>query len=362
MNQKKYINLINNYYLPDITGEKLLSSFSEYIKQNTKLATQYLPVEGLPEHLELIATWLSNSLYQIKSEQVSIGVSGHQFLTAILLGLTRAGDQIGCDPVTYNGWLKITQYLSRKNIAIPGDEYGMIPEALDEVASKTELWGIFLMPSLHNPCATVMPLERRKEIVKICLRHNLWIIDDDAYRFLNPDPPPSFAHLYPERTFWMQSLTKPLFPSIKTAFLISPSTVTPIINETLRITAHQPSSLTLPWVLKIIAAGELEKLTEEKRAEACRRQIIASEILKGLNFKGIPSSFHLWLDLPDLWTSEKAQETLNLHQVGVVPGLHYTVAGQTPPNSIRVALVGDPDFNRVLIGLQTIAQVLMKQS
>jgi len=360
MNQTSFINLMNNYYLPDNRAEELLNSFSENIKQNTKFATQYLPVEGLPEHLDLIANWLSNPSYQVKPEQVSIGVSGHQFLMAILLGLTQASDQIACDPITYNGWLNITRHVSRKNIAVPGDHYGMIPEALDEIASKTKLWGIFLMPSLHNPCATVMPLERRKAIVEVCQRHNLWIIDDDAYRFLNPDPPPSFAHLYPERTFWLQSLTKPLFPSIKTAFLVSPSTVTPVLREVLRITAHQPSSLTLPWVLKIISTGELDKLTEEKRIEACRRQGVATDILKGLKFKGIPSSFHLWIDLPDGWSSVNAQEALKLNHVGVVQGLNYAVEGQIPPNSIRVALVGDPDFNRVLIGLRTIAQVLLK--
>ena len=53
----------------------------------------------------------------------------------------------------------------RRNVAIAREDDGMLPRALDEAAAREPLWGVFLMPSLHNPRATVMPLARRQALV-----------------------------------------------------------------------------------------------------------------------------------------------------------------------------------------------------
>lgn len=355
---KEYFDLMFNYPLPGDSTTELIQSLTSRISKDPFLASKFLPLDVIGEYHDRAAQWLSFPNYKINANTISFGVSGHQLLLSILLGFTKEGSQIACEPVTYNGWINIVKLTHRKNIVIPMDQFGMIPEALDEAASKNSIWGIFLMPSLHNPCATVMPLERRQAIVKICRKHNLFIIDDDAYRFLNPEPLPSFAHLMPEKTFWIQSLTKPLFPSLKTAFIVTPEKHIPTLNSVIRASAHSPSPLTLPWAVEFINSKEFGELMTLKKEEAIRRQEIASAELNGFTYQTIPTSFHIWLELPKKWNSLRAAEALMNVGVGVVPGMNYSANGTESVPAIRIALSGEAEKSRVTQGLRIVRRVL----
>lgn len=351
------INLVHNYPHIGSGVNELMSNLSSQILAKPELAMQFIAVEGLPEHKKIAAEWLSYDGFKVEPERVAFGASGHQLLLSTLLALTKAGDKIACDPVTYNGWLNIVRHSQRQNVVVAGDADGMLPEALDDAAKKESLWGVFLMPSLHNPCATAMSLDRRQALIEVCRRHNLWVIDDDAYRFLNPTPPPSFGHLYPERSVWLQSLTKPLFPSIKTSLMVAPTEVLSQTHETLRATAHQPSALTLPWVLQLLESKHLDQIVFEKQKEAVKRQKLAKEILTGFEFQTTPTAFHLWMHLPAKWTASSATQALKVADIGVVSGTNYEVTNPDSSRHIRIALGGESDRERLATGLLRLVEV-----
>ena len=37
------------------------------------------------------------------------------------------------------------------------------------------------MPNLHNPTGAILSAERRREIVRIARKHDLWILEDDSH-------------------------------------------------------------------------------------------------------------------------------------------------------------------------------------
>lgn len=352
-----YFDLLYNYPLLGPEAGEIVNSLSQHIAAESVTATRFSPVEGLLEHRSIVAKWLSSLRYPIPPEQIAFAVSGHHALSAILLSHTKAGQAVACDSITYNGWINICRHTERRPIPVAGDEHGMLPEALDQAASQQSIWGVFLMPSLHNPTATVMPIERRRALVEVCRKHNLWVIDDDAYRFLNPNAADSFAHLYPEKSFWIQSLTKPLFASIKTAFIVAPEKSILALAEGLRCTGHQPSLLTMPWVLNFISSGKLDSVIKLKLNEAKKRQASAKEILQAFEYKTTEHAFHLWLTLPNGWTSISANEALRNAGVAIVPGVNYSVDA-SDPKKIRIALAGEENRDRVAQGLQILAKVL----
>lgn len=53
---------------------------------------------------------------------------------------------------------------------------------------------LYIIPNGQNPTGAVMPLERKKEIYQICCDHDVIILEDDAYYWLQyphgPDHPP----------------------------------------------------------------------------------------------------------------------------------------------------------------------------
>lgn len=351
------IDLLFNYPSLGPESESVVTSLGQRILKDAKVAASYIPIEGFPEYQSIVAEWLSLPNYKIDPEQIAFGVSGHNILTSILLSQTKAGQAIACDSITYNGWINVTRQTERRNIPIAVDSHGMRPDALDEAASKEKLWGVFLMPSLHNPCTTVMPLERRKAIIDVCKKHDLSIIDDDAYQFLNSAAPPSFAHLYPEKSFWIQSLTKPVFSSIKTAVVVAPKSCVGSLVESSRSVAHQPSALTLPWVMDLISSKKIDQVIALKRNLVKERQVLAKQLLSSFEYETTDFSYHLWLTLPTGWTSVSATQALRDAGVAVASGISYSPSG-IDPNKIRVALAGEEGLERVKQGLEILVKVL----
>ncbi|MFX8653073.1 aminotransferase class I/II-fold pyridoxal phosphate-dependent enzyme, partial [Acinetobacter baumannii] len=73
------------------------------------------------------------------------------------------------------------------------DARGMVPAALDEVARRKDARLVVLQPTVHNPTAAQMDLERRREIVAVARAHDLTLIEDDVYGQLPADRPPPLA-------------------------------------------------------------------------------------------------------------------------------------------------------------------------
>lgn len=316
-----------------------MGSLGERIKQNPLQSLRNLSGESLHPFLETASRWLN-----VSADRISFGSGGHHILASIVQGFSKSGDFIACDEITYNGWLEICQNLGRHSIGIKCDQEGMLPDSLEKAVKENSIRGVFLMPTLHNPLSTFMPLKRRKEIVEVCRKHGLWIIDDDAYRFLHPSPIESFAHLYPENTFWIQSFTKSLFPSLKTAVVVAPAKLAEQLGISLRYT---PSALTLPWIMDLIDSKKYQKIIESKQTEARSRQQMAREILKDRISQTVPTSFHLWMDVPEGWECSG---------VTVMPASRYFAGKGKAPNAIRITLAGEPHREIVQKGLELISQ------
>lgn len=48
----------------------------------------------------------------------------------------------------------------------------------------------------------------RLRLIEVARRHDLLLIEDAAYAFLEPDPPPSLITLAPERTIYVGAFPK----------------------------------------------------------------------------------------------------------------------------------------------------------
>lgn len=120
---------------------------------------------------------------------------------AITSGTTSAIDlmlQILCDPgdsvlveqFSYPGTLDalVSQGLGR--VGVKMDEKGLLPADLDSVlrgwdSSRGKKPSVlYMIPTGHNPTGITQPLERRKAIYAVAEKHNLLIIEDDPYLFL----------------------------------------------------------------------------------------------------------------------------------------------------------------------------------
>ena len=69
---------------------------------------------------------------------------------------------------------------------------------------------LYTVPNYHNPAGVTLSAERRPQIVEICHRHGVLILEDNPYGLLGFDrePLPALRSLSPEGVIYLGSFSK----------------------------------------------------------------------------------------------------------------------------------------------------------
>ena len=204
-----------NYPILTEQQEQLAGHITAAMEDSSKWM-ELPPYGGYTEHREAAAEWLSRGSEAVPASRVMLAAGGHNAVMASMLVAGLRGKKIATDPITYPGFRMQASWLGSELVTCEGDQCGMKPESLKRAAEKGAA-AVYLMPTVHNPMGIVMPMKRRQEICEVAAKHSLTILDDDAYGFCEAKAPSHFATLAPERSYFIQSFTKPFAPAMKLA-------------------------------------------------------------------------------------------------------------------------------------------------
>lgn len=280
----------------------LLKETTAAILDRTDVATLmvYHAGSGTPGQRAAGATWLEPCLGAVEPERIVVCPGAQSALLAVLTTLTRPGDVIVVEPLTYPGLIALAKRLGLGLAACPVDDQGFLPEVLAKLCAERAPAAIYLTPTTRNPVATTMGLGRRRDVARIVARAETWLIEDDPYGRLLDTPLPALASLIPDRTVHIATLSKTLSPGLRTAFLVAPpGSMAERIAADLRATVLMGSPLTTAVAARWIRDGVAERVLAGVRAEARTRRAIAAELLPMA--RGETEGVHVWLDLPTGW-------------------------------------------------------------
>jgi DNA-binding transcriptional MocR family regulator len=338
------IDMQFNY--PVLPGQD--EELARLLQQSEASATDLLAPRGYGGHTddrEAGAAWISRQGIDISAERVVLCAGGHHAVYISLLAAGLRGGKVAADALTYPGFKMQAASLGIDLLPCSADSDGMLPEELER-AADAGAQAIFLMPTVQNPLGTVMPLARRMELCDVAQRRNLWMIDDDAYHFIEAAPPPSFAALAPELAFTVRSLTKPVAPVMKLAYLVFPERLSAEVIAALRFTSSGVSSVLAKMASRMVHDGSMQRLIEAKRVEGAARLAKAKEILSGINLRAHPNAFHFWIDLPPEKFARSVADALLADGVLVSQSDDFVATSAVAANGLRVALGADPDAER----------------
>lgn len=348
-----------NFNYPSLPGQaELLRTALRQLALSGDLEAllRYQPHAGRQHERASVARHLQARGLNVEAEQVLIVNGAQQGLAVMLMALLKPGDVIAADALTYSGFKVLAEALHLEVVAIPVNEQGPDLAALDKLCRQRPVRAVYSMPTLHNPLGWVMPLEQREDLIAIARRHDLTIIEDAAYAFLVDNPPPPLAVLAPERTVYVSGLSKNIATGLRVGFICAPVEQVSALERIIRATTWNT-----PGVMTAIACGWLDDgtvtlLEAQKRSDAQARQVLAAQILEGLPTVGHPSSYFLWLPLPDDVRADHIVVELMHEQVSVTTAEPFTVSTHVP-HAIRLAL-GSVDMLVLRQALLKVRQVV----
>ena len=337
-------------------GERLLAAAEENARGG--LRSLQPSFKGSADRQRAIAAdWLREPV-----ENVWLTSGGHHGCMVVLLAAGLVGKTVAVEEFTYAGFKDQARLLGVRLVPCKVDSDGLIPESLREVcereaAEATPIAALFTMPTVHNPLGCTMTAKRREEVVAIAREHNLLIMEDDAYAYLDDEPPVTLRRLAPERTFYVCGLSKSLAPAARTGFLAGPADCGAAVMGAVRQTSTGVSNVLTAAACAMVEDGSFDAMLAEKRTEGKRRNAEARRVLGERCVPGAPSAWHVCVDLPDGVMSQKFEEQSARAGVAVSGG-HWSAVGYGLPQRIRVSVGGEAEWSRVCEGLGIVAREL----
>lgn len=287
-------------------------------------------------------------------------------LSIVLSTRTRPGDAVLTEALAYPGVQNAASSVGVRVAGVELDDEGLVPDALEAACRRLRPTILCCVPSLHNPTAAVMSLERRQRVLAIARRYDLKIVEDDIYGPFLPTPaPPPLAALAPDRVIYIGSLSKCVAPGLRTAFLLAPTAdEASRFDATLRASLLMLSPLPIAVASAWIADGTAERAVAAIRREATVRARLARSIL-GADRVVVPDgSPHAWLQLPSSWTVAAFVAAAQQRGIRVAPADWYAMPPAlepTPvPSAVRLALGGESDRGRLEEALRMLATILQQ--
>jgi DNA-binding transcriptional MocR family regulator len=322
-----------------------------------RLLDYYQPAAGMVRHRAAGAEWVRRAGLEANAENVIITSGAQHGATVVLASLTRPGDVVLTEEVTYTGVKAIASLLNLQLQPLALDEHGILPDSFAHACRSGSPRALYCMPTLQNPTGRTMPLERRRAIAEIAARHEVAVVEDDVYGFLPDAPLSPIAALAPANSYYITSTSKSLAPGLRLGYVVAPQAkverVTGVIRATTWLTAPLLAELATQW----IESGEADDMVRWIREETVMRHGLARRVLgPWMSERG--AGFNFWLPLPDPWRTEEFVAQARARGVVVSPSEEFVVGRASAPYAVRVCLGAGLGRERLEDGLRRLEELL----
>ncbi|MDO4918933.1 PLP-dependent aminotransferase family protein [Kocuria sp.] len=323
----------------------------QLIRERAGEILQYGSGAGTRELRELIVRLMARGGSSVTEADVLPTTGSQAGLDLVTKLYCNPGDVILAEGPTYVGALGVFGAYEVGVHHVDVDEQGLDPEAvaaaLDELAARgTRVPFVYAIPSFQNPTGVTMPVERRRELVRVCAERDVMIIEDDPYAFLafdRSDPLPSMHGMDPEHVIHLGSFSKVFAPGLRVGWIAAP----PEVRGRLQIAAESvvihPSNLAqtlvTAWVGSEQWAPALDQAVELYRQRWEAMDEALTEFMPDTASWTTPTGgFFTWVTAEELRGRDILTEAI-AHGVVLVPGSASYMDGRES-DAVRLAFSG----------------------
>jgi GntR family transcriptional regulator/MocR family aminotransferase len=156
------------------------------------------------------------------ADRIVIVNGTQQALDLVARVLLDPGDGAVVEEPHYPGATIPFEALGARLLRVPVDADGLDPAGLPRAAERPRL--AYVTPCHQFPSGVIMPIERRRALLRWAARVGAWIVEDDyvsEFRY-EGSPLEALQSLDHERTIYMGSFSKTLFPALRVGYLVLP--------------------------------------------------------------------------------------------------------------------------------------------
>lgn len=320
-------------YLPLVKLNKLVCKTVWQLEDH---ATSYENLKGSTNLRRQVARMSYNWGAQLREDEILPTAGCTAAMAHCLMALTEKGDTIVVESPIYFGILQLAKSLGLNILELPTDpQTGIDLEALKKSLQTNQIKLCLLVPNFSNPMGGTMPVEHKKEVVRLLEHYDIPLIENDMYGDLY------FGHERPLncKTFdesglvlLCSSVSKTLAPGYRVGWL-TPGKFAEKINRLKFSNTISSSRLMQEVVGSFLEKGRYEQHLKTLRRTLQQNSLRYMEAIENYFPDDVKVSrpaggFMLWIELAKhINTADLYDKAIKLN-ISIAPGRMFTLQNQ----------------------------------
>lgn len=238
---------------------------------------------------------------------------------------SQRGDVVLTEDYTFATAVETAAPMGVRMVGVGLDNEGLLPESLDDILSNWDEAArgarkpflLYTVPTGQNPTGATQSEQRRREVYKVAQKHDLYILEDEPYYFLQmqpytgPDSPgvpppkthaeflkslvPSFLSMDTDgRVMRMDSFSKVVAPGARVGWITASQQIVDRFMKHIDVSTQAPSGISQLVLFKLLDehwghAGFLDWLVHIRMEYTQRR-----DVMLGACEKYLPKEVMSW--------------------------------------------------------------------
>ncbi|HEX5203083.1 PLP-dependent aminotransferase family protein [Paractinoplanes rhizophilus] len=352
----------------DAVGEMLGSLAAD----QGAVSLQYGIGQGTIELRERICEVMALSgIHGASPDDVVVTVGGQQAIDLLARLFLDPGDVVLAEGPSYVGALGVFQAAQAQVHHVAMDDDGLIPSALEEAIASVARSGrrakfLYTIPTFQNPAGVTLSEERREQILDICARAGLLVVEDDPYGMLSfeGDAPLPLRARRREGVFYVSTFSKTFAPGLRVGWILAPHAVREKLVMMSEANVLCPSAFAQAAVTQYLTAMPWrEQIKSYREIYRERRDILLTAMRDlmpaGTTWTHPTGGLFVWATLPEGLDSKAMMPRAIAARVAYVPGTGFYADGTGTSNMRLNFSYASPE--RLREGIRRLAGVMEQE-
>ncbi|MEL7115831.1 MAG: PLP-dependent aminotransferase family protein [Pseudomonadota bacterium] len=359
---------------PTVPAEALASAVADVLRTAGHAMAKYGMESGPQGYLplrEATAAMLNRRAgMHVTADQILLTSGSLQAMDLVNKLYLNRGDVVLIEAENYAGTMGKLNAMGVDYVGIPQDDQGMRMDALEALLAEYTAKGrkpryIYTIPTIQNPTGTVLPLERRREMLALAQKYDVPIFEDDCYADLvfSGTRPPAIQALDTEgRVIYCGTYSKTIAPALRVGFLVVPW---PLMGHVLPLKTDAGSGALEQMVLAQFVpdhfdahVAKLLPVLQEKADTLCAA--LDEHFGAAAHYTKPDGGIYLWVTLPEHVDTDHLFHAALKHGVEINPGSQWSVDGAANAHRMRICF-GHPTHAALKDGIAKLAQVCFEE-
>ncbi len=346
-------------------AKELSEIAAKLLKDNPGVSLQYGVTEGYSPLRELVKARMEKIGNVRPHDDLIITTGGQQAIDLIMRVMLNDGDGVIAELPSFIGGLNSIRSYKGKLFGVPAESDGMNLEILENYLKTEKIKIIYTIATFQNPTGITMSLEKRKKLIALAEKYNVFILEDNPYGDLRfrGEPVPTLKSLDTEgRVIYTGSFSKILSAGMRVGWLIGHNK---IIAQT--AVAKQSADVHTPVLTQMMAAEYMKNYSlDDHIAKICELYGRKCSLMLDAMDKYFPKycsytrpegGIFLLCTMPEGTDSKALLEKALEKKVAFVPGHTFMLDMSKPTNTFRLNYSLVPE-EKIDFAIKSLSEVL----